>query len=63
MADTWVVTHPANVKVGDITPAGVVEEVELFGNLAGGIAALRIGGVDYSRSYLPHGWVDVKKED
>jgi hypothetical protein len=46
MSEQWRDTKPLMVKVGDVTPAGVVTEVEYFGLIG---ADLVIDSVTYHR--------------
>jgi hypothetical protein len=57
-AGVWRDVHPANVRPGDVTPAGPVESVDVFGSLR--FAVVTIGGTPYRRPYAPDGWVSVQ---
>ena len=53
----WQTVHPANVEVGDLTPAGAVQEVDRYGSLH--FAEVLIDGTWHHRTYDAPGWVSV----
>ena len=56
-APYWRPTHPANVRVHDITPAGPVTATDVYGSMR--FAVITVGGVDYRRTYDAPGWLDI----
>ena len=58
-AVTWVPTHPANVNVGDVTPAGTVTDTDHYGEMF--LWVVTIEGTPFNRR--SNQWVDVWRSD